>query len=276
MTAVRLVAVDLDGTLIGPDLQISDVDRRAIERASAAGIEVSIATGRLFSAAVPFARDLGLSGFLIPLNGAAVFDIASATMVRAVPLDASIAREALDAARAAGMRVQLYFGDRLYLDGTDARSAEYLRLSRIEPVLVPDLGALLAGEPPGPGPMKVLAIGDEQTVVDQVRMLGARFGDRANVFRSLPQYLEVTDPRADKATALRWVAAERGLERGAVAAIGDADNDAPMLRWAGRSFAVSNGSPMAKQSAQRVVGPHGSGVAEAFADLFDGVAVERA
>jgi Cof subfamily protein (haloacid dehalogenase superfamily) len=276
VSPVRLVAVDLDGTLIGSDLKISDADRKAIERAVAAGIEVSIATGRLFSAAVPYAHALGLRGFLIPLNGAAVFDIATATMVRAVPLDASIAREALDATRAAGMRAQLYFGDRLYLDGTDARSDEYLRLSRVEPVLVPDLMSLLTGQPPAPGPMKLLAIGDESTVVEKVHMLSVRFGPRANVFRSLPQYLEVTDPRADKAAALQWVAAQRGLDRENIAAIGDADNDAPMLRWVGKSFAVSNGSPMAKQAAQRVVGPHGSGVAEAFVDLFDGVAVERA
>jgi Cof subfamily protein (haloacid dehalogenase superfamily) len=276
VSPVRLVAVDLDGTLIGPDLKISDVDRKAIERAAAAGVEICIATGRLFSAGVPFANALGVQGHLIPLNGAAVFDIASAEMVRAVPLDASVAREALEATRAAGMRPQLYFGDRLYLDGSDERSDEYLRLSRVVPVMVPDLAGLLVGTPPGPGPMKFLAIGDPSTVQTQVQILGARFGKRANVFRSLPQYLEVTDPRADKATALQWVAAQRKLERNAVAAIGDADNDAPMLKWAGRSFAVANGSALAKESAQRVVGAQGAGVAEAFADLFDGVAVERA
>jgi hypothetical protein len=276
VSPVKLVAVDLDGTLIGPDLKISDLDKNAIEHAAAAGVEICIATGRLFSAGVPFARSLGLHGFLIPLNGAAVFDIDSATIVRSVPLDAAIALEALEATRAAGMRVQLYFGDRLYLDGTDARSDEYLRLSRVEPVLVPDLSALLTGQASGQGPMKLLAIADPSTVQNQVRELGARFGKRANVFRSLPQYLEITDPRADKATALAWVASQRRLDRSQVAAIGDADNDAPMLRWAGRSYAVGNGSPLATQAALRVVAPLGAGVAEAFADLFDGVAFERA
>jgi len=96
------------------------------------------------------------------------------------------------------------------------------------------------------------------------------------VFRSLPQYLEVTDPRADKATALQWVAAELGLDRSDVAAIGDADNDAPMLRWAGKSYAVGDASPLAKQAAQHVVAAHGAGVAEAFDDLFNGLAIERA
>lgn len=276
MSRPRLVAVDLDGTLIGPDLKISDVDRRAIARATEAGVEVCIATGRLFSAGAPFARELGLRGFLIPLNGAAVFDVESGAMVRCVPLDASVAREAVVALRAAGMRVQLYFGDELYLDGMDARSEEYVRLSRVTPVIVPDLVALLAGPPPAPGPMKVLAIGDETAVQAQVRTLGARFGNRANVFRSLRRYVEVTDPRADKGAALEWVAAQRRIERAEVGAIGDSDNDAPMLRWAGRSYAVSDGSQLAKDSAEHIVGPCGTGVAEAFADLLDGVAVERA
>lgn len=273
---MRLVAVDLDGTLIGPDLTISDADQRAIARATAAGVGVCIATGRLFSASVTFARELGLRGFLIPLNGAAVFDVASGSMVRCVPLDSAIAREAVVALRAAGMRVQLYFGDDLYLDGMDARSEEYLRLSRVTPVIVPDLLALLAGPPPAPGPMKVLGIGDEGAVLAQVRRLGARFGERANVFRSLPRYVEVTDPRADKATALAWIAERLGFDRAETGAIGDSDNDAPMLRWAGRSYAVGDGSAHAKESAQRVVAPRGSGVAEAFADMLDGVAVERA
>ncbi len=275
MTPARLVAIDLDGTLIGPDLTVSDVDRAAIGRATAAGIEICIATGRLFAAGRPFATDLGLTGFLIPLNGAAVFDVASGEMVRAVPLDRAIARDALGRLRSGGFRVQLYFGDELYLDGRDERTEAYLRLSRVTPVMVPDLAALLEGPPPGPGPMKVLGIGGEAAVVEQVRVLGAQYGERANVFRSLRQYLEVTDPEADKGRALAWVAERRGLEPPAIAAIGDSDNDAPMLAFAGRSYAVAGGTPLALRSSKAVVGPQGIGVAEALADIMAG-AYERA
>ena len=269
MSAVRLVAIDLDGTLIGSDLAISDADRAAIGRATAAGVEVVIATGRLFAAARPFAEDLGLSGYLIPLNGAAVFEVRTGEMVRAVPLAADVAIEALDALRARRFRVQLYFGDRLYLDGADDRTKEYLRLARIEPVMVPDLRELLAGRaPPEPGPMKVLGIGSEADVLAQVGELGAKLGAAANVFRSLPQYLEVTDPRANKGTALEWVAAQRALDRSQVAAIGDSDNDAPMLSWASRSYAVAGATPVAKASAKLVVGATGAGVAMALADAL--------
>jgi Cof subfamily protein (haloacid dehalogenase superfamily) len=277
VSATRLIAIDLDGTLIGEDLKISDADRAAIERATAAGVEVCIATGRLFSAARPFAEELGLSGFLIPLNGAAVFEILTGEMVRAVPLDVGIAREALDALRLKGFRVQLYFGDRLYLDGVDARTEEYLRLARVEPVIVPDLRELLVGRaPPEPGPMKVLGIGAAADVLAQVSELGARLGSSANVFRSLPQYLEVTDPRANKGLALAWIAAQRGLDAAQVAAIGDSDNDAPMLSWAARSYAVAGATQLAKAAAKRAVGATGSGVAMALADLQTEAAYERA
>lgn len=274
MTPTRLVAVDLDGTLIGEDLRISDVDHAAIERATSAGVEVCIATGRLFSACRPFAEELGLSGYVIPLNGAAVFEVRTGEMVRAVPLDVGVARTALNVLRAKGFRVQLYFGDRLYLDGMDERAEQYLRISRVEPVMVPDLRELLDGRaPPDPGPMKVLGIGTEAQVREEVRELGSRFGPSANVFRSLRQYIEITDPAANKATALAWVAAQRGIGRESVAAIGDSDNDAPMLTWAARSYAVADGTQLAKESAKQIVAARGSGVAEAIADVLAEAAV---
>ena len=276
MTGVRLVAIDLDGTLIGESLTISEVDRQAIERSASAGLEICLATGRLFSASRPFAQELRLDGFLIPLNGAAVFDVISQTMVHAVPLDKEVALLALDALRAADFRVQLYFGDLLYLDGMDARAERYLRQSRVEPVMVPDLRMLLTGAPPAaPGPMKVLGIGTEAAVIDQIAVLGARFGRQANVFRSQRPYLEITDPSADKGSALQWVARQRGLDRDAVAAIGDSDNDVPMFAWAARSFAVSGATPNALKAAGKVVGPLGSGVSEALVEILEGVACEQ-
>lgn len=275
MTATRLVAIDLDGTLIGEDLTISAADRAAIAKAQAAGVEVCLATGRLFSASAPFANDLGLRGFLIPLNGAAVFDVPSRLMLHAVPLDKSVAVTALDQLREKGFRVQLYFGDRMFLDGMDERSEKYIRLSRIQPVKVPDLRALLTVDPPPEKePLKLLGIASEAEVLAQVAQLGARLGSRANVFRSQPPYIEVTDPGADKGHALRWVAGQRNIDAASVAAIGDSDNDAPMFAFAGRSYAVAGATPLARASAHKVVGPRGAGVAEALNDILERVTCE--
>lgn len=271
MSARKLIAIDLDGTLVGEDLVISPADRAAVQAALAAGAVICIATGRLFSAARPFADALGLEGELIPLNGAAVYDIRSGALEHAVPLDRDIAVASLDALRAAGFRVQLYFDDRLYLDGTDERTDRYLRRSRVQPVMVPDLRLLLTSDPPDePGPMKVLGIGPEPDVLAQIQALGHRFGDSANVFRSQREYLEVTDPRADKGAALSWVAERLGIAGSDIAAIGDSDNDAPMFARAAVSYAVASGTPLAKSRASHVVGPLGTGVAEALDDILAG------
>lgn len=276
MSRRRLVAIDVDGTLVGDSLQISAVDRDAIRRAIEADVDVCLATGRLFSAARPYAEELHASGYLIPLNGAAVYDVSSRTCVHATPLDPAAAAVAVDALRDSDFRVQLYFDDTVYLDGMDDRSAAYVRRSRVVPVIVPDLRALLVGPAPATrGPFKVLGISTPDEVERMIRHLGDRIGERANVFRSMPEYLEVTDRKADKGAALAWVAKHLGVETACVAAIGDSDNDVPMFERAGHSFVVAGGTPLARARAGRVVGPQGVGVSEALAEFLDG-AYERA
>jgi len=158
----------------------------------------------------------------------------------------------------------------LYLDTLNRRSDYYLSLSRVEPVMVADLRILLSDKPPAdPGPMKVLAIKEPSEVAATIPALKLEVGDQANVFRSLPPFLEVTDPNANKGHALRAVAALLGVDTADTAAIGDADNDIPMLRAAARSFVVSSGSEAAKAAAQVVVPELGHGVAEALRLLLE-------
>lgn len=272
MKPPALIAIDLDGTLIGPSLAIDERNRAAIARLAAAGSTIVLASGRLFSAARPFATELRLPGPIIVLNGAAIYDAASGARLNAVPMQPPIALRAYDVLKSAGFHLQLYFGDTLYLDELDSRAQAYLSLSRIQPVMVEDLRPLLDGAPPGDvGPMKVLAIDTPARVAEWVPKLGAELGDAALVFRSQPEFLEVTDPGANKGRAIDWLAASMGLSIADIAAIGDADNDVSMLRAAGHSFAVSNATPAARAAAQRVVASQERcGVAEALDLLANG------
>jgi Cof subfamily protein (haloacid dehalogenase superfamily) len=267
--------VDLDGTLIGSDLVISDVDRAAIARAVETGIHVVLVTGRLFSASRPFALGLGLHGPLAGLQGGVVYDVDSGVLLHATPLSASVALAAYDALRPKDFDLQLYFGDTLYLDHMSAASAAYLRLSRVEPVMVPDLRSLLTGAPPAGALIKLLAIGAPDAVADEIAPLSAVLGAGANVCRSLPHYLEVTDANADKGHALVRIAALLGVDLAESVAIGDADNDVPMFRVAAESFAVANATEAAKKAATRTVAAQGSGVAEALTLVARGDACGR-
>jgi len=270
-----LIAIDLDGTLIGPALVVDERNKAAIERAVSLGSTICLASGRMFLAVRPFAAALRLPGPMIVLNGAAVHDAASGARLCAVPMQPCVALLAYDQLKEAGFHIQLYFGDSLYLDELDDFARAYLTLSRVEPVVVDDLRRLLDGSPPGDvGPLKVLAVDTPPRVAEYIPKVARRLGDAALVFKSQPNFLEVTDPGANKGAALEWIARSRGLGIGDVAAIGDSDNDVPMLQAAGHSFAVANATPAARAAAQRVVASQEKcGVAEALDLLTNGQAV---
>jgi Cof subfamily protein (haloacid dehalogenase superfamily) len=268
---IRLIAVDLDGTLVGDDLAISPGDRAAISRATSAGINVCLATGRLFSASRRFADDLGLGGPLACLQGAAIYDVRTGRLMRSWPLALGTALRAYDFMKDGGYNVQLYFGDALFVDHVDERTDEYLRRSRVEATRVPDLRTLLSDAGSAPGTLlKVLGIGSAPDVERDVPRLSSVLGaDEANVMKSQPTYLEVTDPSADKGSALRFMAASLEISLDETAAIGDSDNDAPMLQIAGASFAVAGATAVARRAARMMVGVQGVGVAEAIDALCD-------
>ena len=271
MSARCLVAIDLDGTLIGESLVVARADADAIHRAAEANIAVCLATGRQLIASRPYADALNLRGPMIVLQGGAAYDLATGRLLFMAPLAEATALRAYDWMKEHGFHVQLYYGDSLYLDLVDERAREYIRLTRVEPVMVADLRRLLSGKPPPlPGPVKVLGISSEAEVASAIRALGAELGDRASVFRSLRNYVEVTDPRANKGEALRRVAAALEIPMEATAAIGDSDNDVPMFETAARSFCVGDGTPAAKAAAGRVVASQAQcGVAEALSLLLE-------
>ncbi len=272
-----LVAIDLDGTLIGESLTISGQDKAAIETALGRGIRIVLASGRLFAAARPYADALGLDGPIIVLQGAVAYEVRSRKRLFCTVLSSDIALAAYDDLKQRGFHLQLYYGDALYLDAMNEWAEYYLKLSRVQPIIVPDLRALLTGATPKePGPIKVLAIAQPETVSEALPGMARAFAGKANVFRSLPPFLEVTHPNANKGYALREIARELGVDMRETAAIGDSDNDIPMFRVAAHSFAVASGSDGAKRAAQTVVPQLGEGVASALRYIEEEAAHEPA
>lgn len=277
MSGRLLVAIDLDGTLVGESLVISPQDETAILASSRAGNVICLASGRLFSASRPFAAQLGLRGPIIALQGAAAYDIESEQRLFCIPLAVTTALRAYDELKERGFHLQLYYGDQLYLDTINDAARYYMKISRVEPLVVPDLRALMTGTVPHePGPIKVLGIASAALVNETISQLAPAFAGRANVFRSLPVFLEVTDPAATKGEALRRLASLLGIGMEATAAIGDSDNDVSMFEAAACSFAVANATEAAKRGAREVVAPLGSGVAEALHRLEQRMAHEPA
>jgi Cof subfamily protein (haloacid dehalogenase superfamily) len=259
--AVRLIALDLDGTVIGADLVVRDRVRESVIRAQARGIAVTLVTGRMFAATRPFAQELGISGPVVCYQGAAIYDVASGAIVQQTPLAQPVTREVLAKARADQFHAQCYADDRLYVEAIDAFTRKYIALSQVEPVVVSSLIEKFALEPT----LKIVLVDEAERATAYTETLKTLLGARAYVTRSHPDFVEVLDPGVDKGRALHVVAAHYGVPIDATLAVGDSWNDLPLLKAAGMGIAMGSAPPEVQVRADAVVGDVAhDGVAEAI------------
>ncbi|OYT73878.1 MAG: hypothetical protein CFK52_00550 [Chloracidobacterium sp. CP2_5A] len=251
MTRYRMLAVDLDGTLLGPDSQLTPRTRAAIERAIRAyDVAVVIATGRRFHSARPIARDAGLATPLVTHNGALVKDIETAAVHHYQPLDLDVARELLELGKAFGadtIALDDPEGDgRILTDGVSERNASlryYLEINRQYVHEVDDLRRSVAAPVTqvmfcgSCAPMQELAQALERDMAAAARLLITTYP------RNDMTILDLMHPECSKATGIAHVAAQLGIEPEAILAVGDNYNDLDMLRYAGRGILMGNAAP---------------------------------
>ena len=258
---IKLVAFDLDGTLVGRDLVVRPRVREAIARMRDAGVRGCIVTGRMYQASVSFARDLGFDTPLVCYQGAAIVDPVSDEVLRSQPVDPETVGRILDLAQEHQVHVQLYRNDEYYCEHRNRFSDLYAHLSGVEPVLVESLRSTFAFSPA----TKAVMIDTPERVAEKIEPVRAALGERAYVTRSYPEFIEMMNPHVDKGEALRFVAERLGIDRTEILAIGDSWNDAPLLRAAGFGVAMGNAPHELRDVASAVVADvEGDGVAEAI------------
>jgi len=260
-TRIRLVALDLDGTLVGPDLTISARVKDAIARARARGTEITIVTGRMFAAAKPYAQTLGITGPLVCYQGAAIFETSTGAVLRETPVHQDVTRQVLAWAEERQIHAQCYADDKIYVQQINRFSKRYTELSRIEPTVVPSLQAAFADRPS----IKIVLVDDPGPSEQHLAALKPLLGDRAYLTRSNVDFVEVLSPDVNKGEALAFVAQRYGVTLAETMAIGDAWNDVPLIAAAGVGVAMGSGPPELFAEADAVVGDVAhDGVAEAI------------
>lgn len=259
--APRLVAFDVDGTLIGRDLAISGRVRAAVGRMLEAGVAGCLVTGRMYRATVPFARELGLTAPIVCYQGAAIVDPAADEVLAHTALDNAVVLELVGIAQERGWHLQLYRNDEYYAQQRNRFTDLYASLSKAEPVVVPSLRETFAYSPA----TKAVVIADAPDAARYAQELAGLLDGRAYVTRSLPEFVEILDPAVDKGDALQFVAGRLNVPMERVMAIGDSWNDAPLLRAAGFSVAMGSAPPELRAGADAVVADVAhDGVAEAL------------
>lgn len=258
---IKLVALDVDGTLVGKDVTITPRAREAVRAARERGVRFAIVTGRMYKSAAPYAEELGLGGMpLIAYNGALVKEYPSGRVIyhQPVPLEACKALAAFCEAR--GYHVQAYVNDDLYVPDHGPRTREYVSIAQVKAHAVGSLFLWLQ-EPS----TKMLIIDDPARIPEITREVQDLMGPVVNAASSHPSFLEVVTAGVSKGLALEAAATSMGFTREEVMAVGDGLNDMSMLTWAGTSFAMGHAPEALRKAATYVTmaGP-GDGVAEAL------------
>ncbi|HYT25662.1 MAG TPA: HAD family hydrolase [Actinomycetota bacterium] len=259
--AVRLVASDLDGTLLRPDATVSERTRAAIARTLAAGVEFVMVTGRPPRGVREIAARAGVGGLAICANGGLVYDLDAGAVVASTPLGTEAGRRLVRELRAA-VPGTVFASETAtgFLRGTG-----WLRPRVPEPDgAVPDDSSVddplaLVAEPV----VKLLVRNPELPFAELAARVRAAAGDDAVVTWSGPELLEVSAAGVTKAFALEWLCGRLGVEAREVVAIGDMQNDLTMLAWAGRSVAVANAAEEVLEAVDEVTA----------ANVEDGVAL---
>jgi Cof subfamily protein (haloacid dehalogenase superfamily) len=258
----RAVVLDLDGTVVDDDLRVHPRARAAI-RAAAERLPVIVATGRMFRSARPWAVELDVTQPLVCYQGALIRGVgtgdAPGDVVYEQGLDGDVAVDALEIARRAGWHRQAYHDDELVCEEDRPEAHVYARIAQVPIRFVDDLLEVARR-----GTTKLVFVSTEPAVVDEcVATMTRELEDRARVTRSTAQFVEVVDPRVNKAAAIDMVCERLGLHLADAVAVGDAPNDVEMIARAGCGVVVRGARPeVLAVAAATCAAPDAAGVAD--------------
>jgi Cof subfamily protein (haloacid dehalogenase superfamily) len=262
-----LLALDLDGTLMGSDLVIDQSVRQSVAALQARGVHVTIATGRMFGATLPFAQQLGISEALICYQGALLRHAVSGEIYDQIVMPGAPAAEAVAALLERDIFVIAYIDEQLCIAEERAELDVYLGYhpEGAEVVVAPDLPQLVAAS----APTKLLFVAAPDIVAVTLDELTPQFAGRLATTRSHQLFGEMTALGVSKGAMLERLAARLGVERSQVVAIGDQENDLSMIEWAGLGLAMGNAIPAVQAAADAVLpGVGQGGVAHAIERYF--------
>ena len=249
--SIKLVATDLDDTLLRSDLTISDRTVKTVQTAMNKGVIVTVATGRMFCSALPHAQRLGVNVPLITYNGALIKEAQTGKVLYERPLEESTAAKILALSRAKGWYIQSYLDDVLHVAVLNDNAQRYIKIARVTPVV--DGDAFFAN-PGRPHKMVLIASANEMPGI-QAEM-SRIFGDELHITSSKPTLLELLHPDVCKGKAISFLAGHYGIKQEETMAIGDSYNDIEMIRYAGCGVAVANAIAPVREAANVVTASH--------------------
>lgn len=248
---IRLIAVDIDGTLVRSDGKVSLRTRISLWRAQRAGIAIAIATGRPPRFAERFSRSLWLNGPVISSDGAMATDKPGGEEILNEPFESQALSWLLSYVRERGLYFHVQDKEGVAVEKSCSEEAKKLLRSRLHarvPIkIVPDNS--LEDDPNRV--LKLCLKCDRSASSGIMRDLNSLANGKFRPVRTSPSYIEITKGGVSKGAALEVVCGKLGISLDRVAAVGDSANDIEMLQTVGIGVAMANASPELSLAADR-------------------------
>lgn len=245
MDAMRLVAIDLDGTLFRSDGNVSKETARAINEARKAGVKIVLCSARPPRGVMEVYNALGLDTIMVNHNGALIYDPAKEKPIYHAPLETAVAKKIVVVAMRTDPSVTLGVEHINDICG--------FKWKRKPGETAPRLPAKMVKLLEGPAITKVMIIGQPDRLSDIEGQLVERFQGKVDFAFSNLNLMQVVRKGVDKSTALEAVAKHYKVPQKLVMAIGDAPNDLGMIKWAGMGVSMGNGWEVVRKAARMVV-----------------------
>lgn len=273
MKNIKLVALDLDDTLLNSDGKLSLYSRQVLVQLSAQGITVVIASGRPYTS-LPLSI-LSIPGveYVVTSNGAAIYRVSSGKRLHGFTLSCDAVKKILTVTEGEPVLLETFIDGIAYADaryvsdpvryGAGERAVTYIRRTRHSVENIRDFIRENCGKLDS---IDIICPQPEWKAVYRQRLEAA--GAAVYMTTSCRQLLEISDRQAGKESALRYLCTQLNLQPAECVAFGNAENDIGMLRFAGLGIAVANGTPACLQAADKICGDNDSDGPERFLNQF--------
>ena len=253
----KLIACDMDGTLLDKNFKFSHLDKEAIAKAQEKGVIFALCSGRSYKSLRGFAKELGINpkgNYIVGFNGGLVYDMENETVAAKYDMDKDIAVQVVKIYDSHwdkhNMEIIIYIdGESVIFEESAVYAREYQKTSQVRWCGARDV---LSDVQKLDHIAKIIFIGENAALQSFEKELKKAFGNRVNICFSAEYLLEVGPVEHNKGSGIEWLCNQFNINLGEVIAIGDNHNDLPMIEKAGLGVAVANAAQAAKEIADYI------------------------
>jgi Cof subfamily protein (haloacid dehalogenase superfamily) len=240
----KLIALDVDGTLLNDEYQLTDKTKYAVKRANEAGAQIVLCTGRGPQNTIPLLAELGLEGIVITHNGAATVQSKDNSILHHVAFQTSEITPFIEYCRLHQAHLALCSPLELYVEELNEVSIAMYDKFKIEPIIKNDATKL-------DNAMVNLSAYTDQTAMERIEAEWREMNSPLSIIRSGHRFIDIMHAEASKGHALRRLAEGAGIAREEIMAIGNYYNDSEMIIYAGLGIAMDNSPEPVKLQANK-------------------------